>query len=93
MKIGAIKVTNIKSFKGKTTVLFKKNLNLIVGPNGSGKSNLLDILTITLRRFFLWGYQFGLQDGFVRTLSSRGHHFQYLDRYLKDLLGRADIER
>lgn len=56
MKIKKLVVENIKSFKDKTEINLSENLNIFVGPNGGGKSNLLDIITITLRHFFVQFY-------------------------------------
>ncbi|SDK79227.1 Predicted ATP-dependent endonuclease of the OLD family, contains P-loop ATPase and TOPRIM domains [Salinimicrobium catena] len=53
MKINKIEVKNIKSFKEQIIVDFNKDFNILIGPNGSGKSNLLDIITICIRHFFL----------------------------------------
>ena len=56
MLIVQMTIENCKSFKAKTTIEFDKALNILVGPNGGGKSNALDILTIVLYKFFIWGY-------------------------------------
>jgi putative ATP-dependent endonuclease of OLD family len=62
MKINSISITNIKSFKSKTRINFDHDFNVIVGPNASGKSNLLDIITICLRGFFLKSYVLDRQN-------------------------------
>lgn len=56
MKIKSIKIKNVKSFKNEVELDFSQDFNILVGPNGSGKSNLLDILTVCIRKFFLRGY-------------------------------------
>ncbi|MBD2066097.1 AAA family ATPase, partial [Leptolyngbya sp. FACHB-671] len=53
MKVSSLSIKNVKSFKDSTALLFDKKFNILVGPNGGGKSNLLDILNIVLRNFFL----------------------------------------
>lgn len=57
MKIKKLVIENIKSFKDKTEINLSENLNIFVGPNAGGKSNLLDIITITLRHFFVQFYR------------------------------------
>lgn len=44
MFIKQVSVTNLKSFKTKTDVVFQDGMNLIVGPNSGGKSNLLELI-------------------------------------------------
>jgi len=56
MKLKKIVIENVKSFKDKTEINLSDNLNVFVGPNGGGKSNFLDIVTITLRHFFIKFY-------------------------------------
>jgi predicted ATP-dependent endonuclease of OLD family len=56
MKIKRILLQNVKSFKNPVDILFNDDFNILIGPNGSGKSNLLDIITIVIRHFFLKGY-------------------------------------
>lgn len=56
MKISNITITNLKSFRDKTSIDFDSTFNIIIGPNASGKSNLLDIVNVTLRNFFLKSY-------------------------------------
>lgn len=53
MRLQELRLTNVKSFRTLTTIPFHEDLNIFVGPNGGGKSNLLDILTVTLRHFFV----------------------------------------
>lgn len=67
MKIKQIKIKNWRSFKNEVKVVFNSNLNILIGPNSGGKSNLLDIITIILKRYFLLEYQ--IKD------DQRGHGF------------------
>ena len=87
MKITEIEIKNVKSFRVNTgPIKFKENLNLIVGPNGSGKSNILDVLTITLRHFFLKSYQSGYQGDEaldIRVVSLKQSPFHPLERFLE----------
>jgi len=57
MKIKSIAVSNVKSFRSTTKIEFDQAFNIIVGPNAAGKSNLLDILSICLRGYFLTTYR------------------------------------
>ena len=58
MKIDWIKISNVFSFKyyenidQRPTIVFDKNLNILIGPNGSGKSNFLEIINQIFRKFF-----------------------------------------
>lgn len=56
MKIKKISLKNVKSFKENIEIEFNDDFNILIGPNGSGKSNLLDILTICIRQYFLIPY-------------------------------------
>lgn len=56
MKLKRIQIKNVKSFKENIEIEFNNDFNILIGPNGSGKSNLLDILTICLRQYFLIPY-------------------------------------
>lgn len=57
MKIEQLSIKNVKSFKDKVTVKFDNRFNILIGPNGGGKSNLLDILTVVTRHFFIKSYK------------------------------------
>jgi len=57
MKLKKIIIENVKSFKERTEINFNENLNIFIGPNRGGKSNLLDIISITLRHFFIKFYR------------------------------------
>jgi putative ATP-dependent endonuclease of OLD family len=56
MRVAGIKIENCKSYKEPAEIALDGAFNILVGPNGGGKSNTLDILTITLRHFFLKEY-------------------------------------
>lgn len=53
MKIGRLTINNLLSFRDETNIEFDQHFNILVGPNGGGKSNLLDIITVLMRRYFL----------------------------------------
>ena len=52
----SIKIKNIRSFREEVEFSPRGDFNVLIGPNGSGKSNLLDIVYITIRHFFLNSY-------------------------------------
>lgn len=96
MKISNITITNIKSFKEKTSIVFDPMFNIIIGPNASGKSNLLDILNIVLRNFFLKAYQLNYQDTtnpipHLQPISPFQNINKSLDKYL-DNTDPSEIE-
>lgn len=53
MKLSSIKIKNVKSFHDEVNISLNDNTNILIGSNGSGKSNLLDIITIGMKYFFL----------------------------------------
>lgn len=57
MQINSIEIKNVKSFKNTIKLCFDSKFNILVGPNGGGKSNLLDIITVSLRHYFLHSYK------------------------------------
>ena len=57
MKIKKIIIQNLKSFKARTKIDFNESINIFIGPNRGGKSNLLDIINIALRYFFIKFYR------------------------------------
>ena len=56
MKIKNLTIKNVKSFKNKVNIEFNDKINILIGPNGGGKSNLLDIITIVIRKYFSSAY-------------------------------------
>ena len=57
MKLKRLAVQNIRSFGEKRIIDFHDDFTILIGPNAGGKSNLLDIITVGVRKFFLrpWG--------------------------------------
>lgn len=71
MKIDSITIKNVRSFKESITFSPNKAFNVLVGANGSGKSNLMDIVYVTLRHFFLYSYTWNSSrgaDGIIKRL-------------------------
>ncbi|HHY32359.1 MAG TPA: AAA family ATPase [Firmicutes bacterium] len=65
VKIKHLSISNLLSFRDETDIEFDQQFNILVGPNGGGKSNLLDIIMILMRHYFLPGvhtYE-GREDG------------------------------
>lgn len=57
MKVKCIKIKNVRSFKEETIFSPREDYNVLIGSNGSGKSNLMDVIYVTLRHYFLHPYQ------------------------------------
>lgn len=51
---------------------FDDRLNILIGSNGSGKSNLLDIITLSIRRFLLLSYEVEEKDNKLEITVSSG---------------------
>ncbi len=61
MKLHSITIKNVKSFREPVTFHPHKEFNVLIGSNGSGKSNLMEIVYITLRHFFIYTYRWGTE--------------------------------
>lgn len=90
MKLNKIVIRNVKSFKESVETDFNDDFNILIGPNGSGKSNLLDILTICIRQFFLKPYRIeegNDKQGFFKHIlqyQAFGNIQQVLDKFYGD---------
>ena len=90
MKLKKVVIKNVKSFKDRIEIEFNDDFNILIGPNGSGKSNILDILTISIRHFFLKPYQVienTDQTGFFKNITNFnpfGNINQVLDKFYGD---------
>ncbi|MCW3111288.1 MAG: hypothetical protein JWQ09_5794 [Segetibacter sp.] len=89
MKIKSISITNVKSFRTATKIEFDQAFNIIVGPNAAGKSNLLDILSICLRGYFLTTYT--IRNDRNRPGVDVAHPFQNLPTFLDKYTGCTDV--
>lgn len=91
MKLQNVKIKNVKSFREIVEINFNNDFNILIGPNGSGKSNLLDILTICLRQYFLKPFSVNENNdnqGFFRQISQSEAFYniqQVLDKFYGDL--------
>lgn len=63
MKIESVTIKNVRSFRAPITYRPDNTFNVLVGSNGSGKSNLMDIIYIALRHFFLFSYSWQKDRG------------------------------
>ena len=91
MKIDSITIKNVRSFRNPITYYPNKQFNVLVGANGSGKSNLMDIIYITLRHFFLHSYLWQESrgsDGIIKRMDWVQNPFgvvtQVLEKYSGD---------
>lgn len=90
MKLHSITIKNVKSFR--ETVVFKphKEFNVLIGPNGSGKSNLMDIVYITLRHFFIYTYRWSTEraiEGFRLIIDRDSSPFGVINNVLTKFTG------
>lgn len=89
MKLQRLQIKNVKSFKGSIEINFNNDFNILIGPNGSGKSNLLDILTICLRQYFLHPYTVNENNdnqGFYKQIQ-RNQAFRNIQQFLEKFYG------
>jgi len=89
MKLQRIQIKNVKSFREPIDIEFNDDFNILIGPNGSGKSNLLDILTICLRQFFLQPYTVNENNdnqGFFRQIQ-QNQAFRNIQQFLEKFYG------
>ena len=73
MRIESITIKNVRSFKESITFSPNKAFNVLVGANGSGKSNLMDIVYVTLRHFFLYSYTWNSNTGAEGSVARKRH--------------------
>ena len=85
MKLVSISIKNVKSFKENTNISFDNNFNVLIGSNGSGKSNLLDIITISLRKFLLFSYEVDTRSD--RLTINRSSGLKKIDEMLEKFIG------
>lgn len=57
MKVKCIRIKNVRSFKEEIVFEPREDYNVLIGSNGSGKSNLMDVIYVTMRHYFLRSYQ------------------------------------
>lgn len=86
MKLKRIVIENLKSFRDKTEIEFNDSCNILIGPNAGGKSNLLDIITVILRHFFIYVFNINEQwdqRGIVSFNIQRANLFYPVENYLE----------
>jgi predicted ATP-dependent endonuclease of OLD family len=88
MKLVSISIKNIKSFRETTNISFDNRFNVLIGSNGSGKSNLLDIITISIRKFLLLSYEISSTRSTRGWLSiHRSSGLKEIDKMLENFIG------
>ena len=91
MKLVSVSMKNVKSFKENTTIIFDNKFNVLIGTNGSGKSNLLDIITISIRKFLLFSYEIGSPGD--RLTINRSSGLRKIDEMLEKFIGDTTESR
>lgn len=89
MKLDKIEIKNTKSFREQVKINLNTDFNILIGPNGSGKSNLLDILTVCIRQYFLLPYTVNENNdnqGFFREIL-RNQAFRNIQQVLDKFYG------
>lgn len=91
MKIKNLTLANIRSFGEPTSIEFNDTFNILIGPNAGGKSNLLDIITIVIRHFFLINHRIELQQGenalthrYIQRVETFGPIATHLEKFTTD---------
>ncbi|MEH2347554.1 MAG: AAA family ATPase [Nostoc sp.] len=89
MKVSSLEIKNVKSFQETTILCFDTKFNILVGPNGGGKSNLLDIINIILRNFFLITYKITSHRDEYNYFENIHQHspFQQINTALEKFIG------
>lgn len=71
MRLVEATIENCRSYRLAETVRLNEESTILVGRNGGAKSNTLDILTISLRKFFLPTYSVSEGSGSSESPSPR----------------------
>jgi len=90
MKIECITNKNVRSFRESITFCPNNTFIVLVGSNGSGKSNLIDIIYITLRHYFLCSYTWNKErggNGVIKTLDLDYNPFGMINQTLAKYVG------
>lgn len=85
MRIKKIEIENVKSFRDRVTIDFDNSFNVFIGSNGSGKSNLLDIITLSVKYFFLNTYTIQDNAGMGAGISTKRINKNQSDSLRKEL--------
>jgi putative ATP-dependent endonuclease of OLD family len=85
MKIKKVNIENFKCYKGKFTINFNDNINIIVGNNEAGKSTILEAIHLALT---------GILNGrYLRNeLSQYLFNFEILENYFKQINSGNPVE-
>ncbi len=90
MKLHSITIKNVKSFR--ESVIFKphKEFNVLIGSNGSGKSNLMEIVYVTLRHFFVYTFRWSTErtkEGSLLRIDRENNPFGVISQFLSKFSG------
>lgn len=91
MQLANISIKNVKSFRSLTSIEFDDKLNILIGSNGGGKSNLLDIITLSIRKFLLLSYEILELENKLTIRESSG--LEQIDKLLEKFIGDVTESR
>lgn len=89
MKLASVALENVKSFRDRTKLSLEQDMNILVGPSGGGKSNLLDTITVAVRRDVLPPFRIS-DRGRGKLQIQPAAHFQRLTQVLPKCSGNED---
>lgn len=100
MILHSITINNIRSFREEVTFNPLPDINVLIGSNGSGKSNLMDIIYVMMKNFFLYSYRWSKENdqaGTHNRIDNIRNHFgtisQILPKYIhNDSICRVKFE-
>lgn len=92
MKIECVSVENVTSYNSRTVFPLQKDMNILIGPNGSGKSNIQRIISIILTTYFIYQYQFQINENESKMEVTKFLERRQLEKTLDKYIGNAGAQ-